>query len=227
MLKKNNTVHLDGVLEAFQVLKESEKGSLAWASVVTLHPKPGMPENTPPADRYNRIHHEVRVIAHKGGADGLRSFSDGLQCASEAGEAFPCSVDGYLFSDGNESYVVCDAEDLRRIDFVKTNGNNRVNISGEVVSTSFTDETARVVIKTDEGEIASFISRRQNQAAWDMVVDGDLSKGDMLSISGPLHSVRQTSDGKSHVRTCMVSPHVMQKQKVQRRTAKRGGPTLG
>ena len=226
MVKKNNSVHLEGALEAFQLLGEKDGSVLAWASVVTLHVKPGMPENTPPSQLYKRMHHEVRVVAGKGKSDLLQSLSSGFQFSSESGEVFPCSVDGYLYSDGNESFVVCGADNIRRSDLVKTNGNNRVNILGEVVSTSYTDETATIRLKTDEGVLTSFISRRQNQASWDMVVDGNISKGDSLSITGPLLSTRQTSDGKRYVRTCMVSPHLLQKQNVQRRTTRRGVPTL-
>ena len=213
-------------MEAFRVVGEKDGTSYAWASVVTLHVKPGMQENTPPSQLYKRVHHEVRVVADKEKAGLLESLASGFQFSSESGEVFACSVDGYLYSDGNESFVVCEADNMRRSDLVKTNGNNRVNILGEVVSTSYTDETATIRLKTDEGVLTSFISRRQNQANWDMVVDGNISKGDSLSITGPLLSTSETSDGKRYVRTCMVSPHLLQKQNVLKRTTRRGVPTL-
>lgn len=226
MLKKYNSVHLDGVLVAFQMLGERQGMQMAWASVMTLHPKAGVQEGASPSDMYLKMQHDVRITAGPKEADLLRSIEEGFKFASDSGEVFPCSVDGSLYSDGVESFVGCRADNLRRNHLVKTNGNNRVYILGEVISTSYTDETARIVLRTDEGELSSFIARRQNQACWDMVVDGKIAKGALLSVSGPLLSAKQTSDGKNYLRSCMVTPHVLHVQKEQRRTTRKGVRTI-
>ena len=222
MLKKNNKVHLDGVLEGFELVGATDDHSFALASLVTLHARPGVSVEAPQSERYAKIHHELRIVSNSGNVDALDSFSKAFGEARSKGVPYPCSVDGHLFSDGNETYVVCGVDDLKRIDRIKTSGNNRVNITGEVVSTSHTNETATIRLKTDEGTISSFIFRRQNQSNWDMVVDGKVSKGDSLSIIGPLLSNRMT-DGKKVLRFCQVSPHLIQKLNLEKSVTRKKG----
>ena len=222
MLKKNN-VHLEGVLEAFQVVGETAGRSFALASVVTLHARPGSAATMRPSERFSKIHHELRVVAGKGKEQMLGMLSSAFEATRTEGSVFSCAVDGHLFSDGTESYIVCDMKNLKRVDRVKTSGNNRADILGEVVSTAHTGETATIKLRTDDGGIfSSLILRRQNQQCWDMVVDGKIVKGDKLSLSGPLLSNRET-DGNNVIRSCQVSPHFIEKQRMEKSVTKKKG----
>jgi len=226
MVKKNNSVHLEGVLEGFQFPVSKDGVFCARASVVTLHPRSGVDGVGKPSEVYEKLHHEVRIIGDEKNFALLSSIHDDfLACKNENGSLLPCRVDGFLLSNGEESFVVCQAKSFSRNDMIKTNGNNRVNITGEVVSTSYTNETAQIRFKTDEGVLDSFVSRRVSQDIWDMVADGKLNKGDVVSMSGPLLS-NVMSDGEKRIRTCMVSPQILQKQKVNRLSSKKGSVTL-
>lgn len=210
MLKKSNKVHLEGLLENLEPIGTSNGFSYALAGMATLHERPGAVKESSPSERYAKIHHELRIVAGKGSEEALELLSKTYEACRKKGEPYSCCVDGHLFSDGNESYVVCKLDDLKHLDKISTSGNNRVNINGDVVSTSYTNETATIRLRTDEGVFNTFVLRRQNQSSWDMVADGKISKGDSLSISGPLLSNRMT-DGKKTIRFCQVSPRVIKK----------------
>ena len=222
---KNNSVHLDGVLEAFKVLKTDESGGLAWASVVTLHPKDNMAGDTAPSVRYDRLHHDVQVLADKDSVDRLSFFAEGLKTQQESGSVFACSLDGRIGYDGKENFVVCDVKDLYRSDLVKTNGNNQVNVSGEVVSAAIMGENAKITVKVGDVIIESHVSRREHSSVWDMVAGGSLKKGNLVSFSGPLLS-QQYTDGKQTMRSCSVSPHLFQKIGLDKKTTRKTGPVL-
>lgn len=225
-MSKNNNIHLDGILEAFAIVDGNDKRCLASASVITLHAKPDMPEGTSPSELYDRLHHDIEVVAKPSDRNKLEVMGRAFAESKEKGSVFPCSLDGFLFSDGSESFVVCKAEDFRKTDTVKTSANNRVNIVGVVSSFTYTDETADIKIKTDEGIFSTFISRRENLPVWEMVSNGKIAKGDTLVLSGPLLSRRMT-DGKTVLRSCMLSPHVFQKQKLEHKIPRKGGPSVG
>lgn len=225
-MKKNNQVRLDGILKALKIAKQEDNLSVALATVVTLHPRDGVSSSELPSALYENVEHNVQIIDKSASGRRLAALSSDFSSLSASKELFACSLDGFLYCDGRDSYVVCDVADIKRTEKVRTSANNSVSLAGSVVSTSFSGESASIRLKTDEGVIDTFIVRKDSQAFWEMVSSGKVKRNDIVSVSGPLLSGKMT-DGDRTINTCMVCPHVLQMQRLDKKINRKSGATLG
>ena len=210
-MRKVNSVRLEGALESCRT--ETGEGGLTVArlSVVTFHPRPGVSPDSKPSERFDREHHLVKVSASGEKAGQLRGLEEEFAASAPGVVPFrPCSANGRLQMQGDVMYVDCKGEGFELTERLRTEKNNRVQLMGEVLSTSYTDRTASVVVDTGDCQVRSFISRNINADAWQRVSSGALKRGDGVLLDGPLLSSRFT-DGKKTLFMCMVSPHLMQK----------------
>lgn len=222
-MKKVNSVQLDGLVESCRIVGELSGRTVAKLSVVTLHPNGSAGvASVPLSSQYDKFHHLVRVCASGETAKALALLEKELRTERAAGEVdlmslHPCSVSGVLRfgPDGDALVDVLDGG-FSLTDRVKTRDNNLVRITGNVLSVSFTDESARLQVGTDEGPVSVFFPKSLNRSGWDAVSAGKLSKGDMLTLSGPL-VVSEYTDGKKDIRTCMLTPHAIHKHKLERK----------
>lgn len=231
-MKNENSVHLDGLVESCRFLGDipERKLTVAKLSIVTLHPNsPSRLGSSPtPSEQFDRIHHLVRVVADADLLSELQSLSRELNLERASGkpelsQLHPCSIDGHLCTVDGETFVEANPGGFTFTEKVGTTLNNVAKVSGNVVSVSFTDESARVNLGLGPVVVSSFFSKESNRSGWDAVASGKLKRGDVVSMSGPLIS-SEFSNGLKKIRTYFLNPHVIQKQKlVKRRTA---GPEL-
>lgn len=222
MEKEVNRVHLEGILEAFQILGKNNDKVVAWASVVTLHPKKfAFGEKATASERFDLIHHDVRVVGRETDMEKLEGFSASLDSMKNTSALLPCSVDGVLSSEGKDTFVLCWVDNLQKSDLVKTNDNNRVEFSGRVLSVSESGNSALMTVSAGNGncEVVSFIPR--SSEAWSLIHSGKIKRGDTVSLSGPLLSCNFT-DGKKNMRIAMVSPHSVKKLDISKKIGKSG-----
>ena len=228
---KNNSVHLDGFLEGFRVLSRYKDRAVAWASVVTLHPK-SMDADIDsvgsflPSEKYHKLHHQVQIVSGKEDMYKLDSLQDGFRLVRDGGSLYPCGLDGFLSSEGNDTFVVCNVADFRKLSEVMTNDNNLLSLTGEVVYAAAAGDKAKVSIKNDRCTIDSLISRKAQPDFWEMVAFGKISKGDTLQVSGPLLSGRFTANGKDTVNVCTVSPRKMEVVSRGQKISRKGGQSI-
>lgn len=223
---KLNSVHLDGFLEGLQYESQSSDGAVAWASVVTLHPKSAADGGRNLSDQFSYLHHDVRLTASdRDGVEALRKVWDGYSEVKGTSALYPCSLSGMLVVEGNDSFVSCDAGNLLRTDSVKTNDNNIVNIEGNLVSVAIRRFHAALDIELKEGVLKALVYMKENPAVWEKLSRGEFRKGDVLYLNGPLLSQRMT-DGQTTLKMCAVSPHLVQKRQLDKKIRKKGSQTV-
>ena len=223
-----NVVHLDGILESLQVVSATEKETYAWASFVTLHARSGMVNRgVSPSELYEKMRHDIRVIATgEDSAKRLKELSGQVADARKDAKIFSCELDGHIVSNGEGSFVYCKADYIKPTETIKTNGNNRVIISGEVVSTSFTNESATIKVKTDQGVVDNHFLRKSSLETWDLVSRGSIRKGESITFHGPLVSMGMTN-GNTVRKYCMVTPTLVQRTPSLTEKRRKSGPSLG
>ena len=228
-MKKNilNSVHLDGILEGVRFESRQADEAVAWASVVTLHVRPQYPPDALPADKFERLHHDVMLTADdEEGVAHLDAVKAGFDSMRDSGELFACSLNGVLSIDKDNSFVRCASENFRRADMVKTNDNNIANIEGTVTQVSVGRLNAKLRIDLGDGELNVFVSQKDNPEVWGKISRGEFHKGDVLYMNGPLLSQRLT-DGEMVVKMCAVSPHLVQNRKLDNKIRKKGSQSVG
>ena len=228
-MKKNtlNSVHLDGFLEGFRVTQSSPEEAFAWASVVTLHPKPEAAIGGLSAgDKYEYLHHDIRIEADdEEGVLHLRSVKNSFESLRDSAELYPCSVNGMLKAENDNSFVSCKVENFRRMDLVKTNDKNIANIEAEISSVVIGRTHANMRIRLSEGVFDVFVSQKDNPDIWKSVSGGEVKKGDVMYMNGPLLSQRLT-DGDKVLKMSAISPHHVQKRQLDKRIRKKGSQSI-
>ena len=222
-MKQVNSVQLEGLVESCRIVGEVDGKTVAKLSVVTLHPNESAPvASVPLSSRLDKFRHDIRVSGNGDLARNLQMLERELKTEKAAGEAdlmslHPCSVSGVLRStpDG-EMFVDVAGKGFALTDRVKTRDNNLVRISGSVLAVSYTDESARLQVGTPEGPVSVFFPKSANRNGWDAVSSGKIKKGDLLTLTGPL-AVSEFTDGRKYVRTCMLTPHSIQRHKLERK----------
>lgn len=229
-LKSDNSVHLDGMVESCRIVGQFKGKSVAKLSVITLHPKADLSasDELTPSKRFDKMRHVVRVVAAGDLAQSLRSLETSLKVeravgSAETADLHPCSVDGYIASQDGENFIESREGGFRLTEKVKTKENNVAHVSGRVESVVYSNESARILVSTKEGDINSFFPKSLNRSGWDAIAEGRIKKGDVVSMSGPLIAGEFT-DGKKTLRTYMVTPHVIQKLSLEKKVS--SGPSL-
>lgn len=222
-MKNNNSVHLEGVVESCKLAGEVSGKTVAKLSVITLHPKEGIDAGASPSQKYERYRHMVRLVMDGEGVAVVKSLERELAMEKASSQPdiaslHPCIIEGTLRSQDGENFVEASNEGFSLTDRVRTRDNNVAHIVGKVISTSYTDESARIRVATAEGVVNSFFPRSVNQAGWEAVSSGKLKKGDVVSMDGPMLSA-EFSDGKKTLRTYMVTPHHISRQKLERKVS--------
>ena len=221
-MKMINSVHLDGIVESCRIVGETIGKTAAKVCVITLHPREqSFGSGTPVSvSEYEKIRHNVRVVASGRYADLLRSLEKEIRTEKASGKVdlmslHPCSVDGVILEQDGENFVEARDGGFLLTEKVKTKGNDVAKVVGKVAAVSFTDESARVAVETPHGKIYSFFLKQVNRAGWDAVAGGKLAKGDVLLLQGPVMNMAFT-DGHKTLRTSMLVPHVIQKQRLRK-----------
>ena len=219
-MKSVNSVHLEGIVESCRVIGEVMGKTAAKLSVITLHPK----EQSVGADismqEYEKIRHNVRVVADGPHVDLLRSLESELKTERATGlkelmTMHPCIVEGVLREQNGENFVEARDGGFSLSDTLKTKGNNLAKIVGKVLAVTYTDRSCRLELETPQGKVQSFFPRQINRNSWDAVASGKIAKGDLLSLQGPLMNM-EFSDGTQTISTSMVVPHVIQKIRLRK-----------
>ena len=215
-MEKTNSVHLEGHVGSVFILSRDENRTVAGLQFYTFIPKEGAPKTGKPSERFDYMRHKVRVTAV--GPDGDRLLEIERICAADPG-IHPYELKGVLrdLPDGS-NLVDCRIEDLKPTRSIQTNPelNNVAKIAGSVVSTTYSDRFAKVLIDTGQGNVSVFFPKETFGEAWEAVSKGRMKKGTMLAIEGPLLS-QEFTDGKSRFLVSVVTPHVMQQEKLTKR----------
>lgn len=229
MKNELNSVHLDGMIETCRIVGDVHGKTVAKLMVVTLHPNEFSGSSVSLSSQFDKLRHPVRVVADGALSKELRSLEREMRMERSTGKNLasphPCSVDGVLRgTEQGDFFVEATDKGFVLTDMVKTGRDNNVaRLTGRVLTTSFTDETARIQVQTPAGQMDTFIQRKLNADAWEAVSSGRVKKGDALLMSGPLFRIDFT-DGKGINQKYMLVPHMLQKQKLDKKKAV--GPTL-
>ena len=225
-MEKTNTVYLDGHVGACFILSRDSGKTVAGLQFYTFIPKEGAPQDGKPSERFDYMRHKVRVTAV--GPDGDRLLDIERLCAKDPG-IHPYELRGILRSlpDGS-SFVDCNVEDLKPTSRIQTDPalNNVAKICGSVVSATYSDRFAKVSVDTGEGNVYVFFPKETFKEAWEVVAKGNMKKGTMLSLEGPILS-REYTDGKSRFLVSVLTPHTMQQEKLTKRRRQESGRKVG
>lgn len=211
-MRSLNSVHLDGIVVSCEIAGTVEGKTVAKLSVVTLHPKEQPVGSEASVQEYEKIRHNVRVVASSQFAGTIRSLAEGLEAEGRSGAhgMHPCVVEGVLREQDGENFIEARDGCFSLTETVRTKGNNLARIVGKIQSVSYTDRSANIVLDTPQGRVFSFFPRQVNASAWESVASGKIKKGDLISLQGPIMNMN-FSDGKETMRTSMVVPHIIQK----------------
>lgn len=180
-MKSVNKVYLEGLVDRFSRMEDLGGGRcLASIGLVTYHK--GKDGEVLP------LHHEVYYSGQETDVEPI-----GRELESSGGRAvIPVAVSGCLgprpHAAAGASDVVVLAEDtgFARVARIGNTDNNSMSLSGRVVSMSFTDSDATLVIDADGSRVRTRIIRKDNEDAWKMVSDGRIRRGGAVSMSGVL-----------------------------------------
>lgn len=215
-MEKTNQVYLNGHVGSCIILRRDEQETVAGLRFYTFIPKENAPENGRTTQRFDHMEHKVRVVAV--GPDGDRLLDIERMCAKDP-RIHPYELRGILreLEDGS-SIIDCRMEDLWPTDGIETNPeiNNVTKISGSVVQTSYTDRYAKVLLDTGEGNVTVWFPKETFEEAWNVVKEGRMVRGTMLSLEGPLLS-REYTDGKTRFVQSVLTPHIMEQEKLAKK----------
>lgn len=221
-MKNKNTVFLDGIIEECSVISGGDK-SLAEMTVVTLHPNVCGTRGEQLSSRYDKFRHDVRVSFDGPGNEFRKMESEinvGFYMRPGISELLCCRLRGALcVEDDGNVFISVDGnspDGFQRTDSVETINNNFAAVTGKVVSTSYSDGSARISVDIGNGVIDSFTVHETNLVGWDAVASGNIKKGDTVYMSGPL-IVGEYSNGEKTLKTCMLSFHEIQNLKQEKR----------
>ncbi len=183
--KAVNNVHLEGVVEdCMMATRREDSRPAARLSVVVCSLAD---EGTLQTER-----HKVFVICDGDSVSMLLSLEDSVRRSrAEEGRRAPCCrLDGYLRTIGSDTAVECLGTSIEICPMVSRdrNRNNRMDISGEILSTSFSNNTVRALLDTGVCQVTVFALRKDNQDFWDGVSSGEIVRGKGLSVKGRLIS---------------------------------------
>ena len=224
-MDKTNSVYLEGPIAGCHYVKDRADGGLvAGFSFATAIPNPDATADMKPSERIRELMiHRVRVVASALEASSLRSLAE-----SYRGKAAlqPYEVNGgVLLEEGGEAVVECRMADLRKAGAIKITGNNEMSLSGSIDSVSYTDRFARIILDTGVSKVSTFFPKKTFPNAWEMIANGSLKKGSLISAKGPLMSMKVT-DGKRELLTAVVVPHHMEQIRLREDKRKTSAPTL-
>lgn len=232
-MSKSNSVHLEGAVRSCY-LSEKDGQMLARLEVVTLHPNVNAKGENRTADvssQYDRFPHLVFVKAAplSQTAVALEGLVREMRVEKASGQAslialHPCRVDGRLVSVDDELAVLAGGKGFSLSEKVPTKDNNVVSLVGNVVSSSFTDKTARIKVHFGSGMLESFVIRKNNPEVWEAVSQRLFRKGDRVAMSGSLISDLYTN-GEKNIRSCMLGIRTAEKLTISK-TVRKKGPTI-
>ena len=225
-MKTYNSVHLEGFVETCRIAGELSGKTVSKLSVITLHPK-AVPDEGPAqgvSERYEKMRHMVRVVATGQLADEMRRLSRSLGTESDLEGLFPCRLDGQIASQGTDNFIDVRDGGFALVKSIATENNDTARVLGEVKSVSYTDRSAKLLVSAGDSLIHVVALRSESLAAWNSVAEGRVVKGDMVSLSGPVHSMEFT-DGQRTVCAALVSPRQFEKLEMKKSKDLRG-PSL-
>lgn len=204
-MRRANNVRLDGAVESCSILSKRDGLAVALLSVFTVDRRPDIPDEAPPSEKLDRMHHVVRLTATGSLAERVTSLPGELRSAG--GLLFlPCHVEGRLRTEDSFGFVECASDGFSFSSVLKTHDNNRAEIVGKITGMTHSDRMATLTVDTGDGEVSTFFSRKSQPEAWDSVSVGNFRKGDAVELVGPLISKPYT-DGRTERLSCMVSCH--------------------
>lgn len=227
-MEKANSVFLNGTVGDCRILgRDGNVSAVAGISFYTLLQKPGASREAKLTDRNTLMRHMVRVKA-EGGEDVKRLLELERSCRTQT-VLRPHELRGVLREKEGSSFIDCRSEDfvpVRKI-LEDVKQNNRASMVGSVIATTHTDDFAKVVVDTGEGQVSAFFPKETFPEAWEAIAGGRFKKGSVLSMKGPLQSQEYT-DGDRSVFTSIVTPHVMEQVRLSKTLKERKtGPSIG
>lgn len=219
-----NSVHLDAAVTSCRIIRPEGGAPEAEVFVVTVHPRLPAPEVDGERNDSYMLHY-VRVPVT--GAAG--EFVASLARETENGgirSMIPCSVDGSLVSEEDSVYIRCADGGFAPADSLKTSGNNRVDIEGEVVSVSSTRESATLTVDSGGMRLTSHIARSVCPEAFAMVGSGKLVKGSRIALKGQLQSRIYIAGGRAARMAVILPVTVNALKRAVTRDVRPSGPDL-
>ena len=236
-MEKTNTVWMNGVVrpDSFTVVRRTAESVVADFRFGTAVPKKDAPRERRKLDvDYDWMYHSVRVSAT---GDDVRKILDLERgCRERPVDPKVFELRGVLYEDDRMYRIDCLAGDLVPTRRFRPVGNNRAELVGSVLATSYTDLYAKVTLDTGRFRDASgnvkdivntvYINRSEFPEAWEDVSKGKYRAGSAMSMSGPVHS-GEFNDGDKRLVCMMVQPRVVEKVKLSQSRKMGQGPSVG
>lgn len=236
-MEKTNSVWMNGIVrpDRFAVVLRTPALVVADFLFGTAVQKADAPrENRKLTVDYDLMYHNVRVTAT--GDDVQKILDLERSCRERPNDPKVFELRGVLYEDDRVNRVECRAEDLVQARQFRTSGNNRAELVGSVLATTFSDLYATVSLDTGRFRDASgqekvvvntaYILRSEYPEAWEDVSKGKYKKGSVMSMSGPVHS-GVYNDGRKRFVHMMVHPRVVEKVKMAQARKVNQGPSIG
>lgn len=235
-MEKTNSVWMNGIVrpDRFAVVHRTPALVVADFLFGTAVPKADAPRENRKLTDYELMFHNVRVTA--AGDDVQKILDLERSCRERPKDPKVFELRGVLYEDDRVNRVECRAEDLVQTRQFRTSGNNKAELVGSVLATTFSDLYATVTLDTGRFRDASgqekdvvntaYILRSEFPEAWEAVSKGKYKKGSVMSMSGPVHSGFY-NDGRERFVRMMVQPRVVEKVKMALARKVNQGPSIG
>ncbi len=226
-MKTVNSVHLAGLVDTCRIAGDIKGQTVAMLTVVTIHPR-AREEDVFPG--FEKIRHNVRVIADGRVADELRQLSRAIGLEKASGrldlvDLHPCELDGFISENDGQTVINVPSGRFRFVEKARTKDNNVAEIVGKVVSYSSSQMFARMAVQTREGRISVLVPKEISRDAWESVASDSIKRGDYVSLSGPVLNGEYT-DGKRRIMYAQVVPHVIERVNLKKDKTQAAGPVL-